>query len=114
MRTWYERDADLELIRRRRIGILGFGSQGRAHALNLRDSGIDVTVGLRADSPSRRDCAELGLAVATPSELAERCDAVMMLVPDEAQPSVYSECLERRLAPAPGSCSPTVTTSTSA
>jgi ketol-acid reductoisomerase len=99
MRTWYERDADLELLRSRRIGILGFGAQGRAHALNLRDSGMDVIVGLRADSPSRRGCATLGLAVATPGEIAERCDVLMMLVPDEAQPAVYSQCLEGRLAP---------------
>jgi ketol-acid reductoisomerase len=99
MRTWYERDADLDRIRRRCVGVLGFGAQGRAHALNLRDSGVEVTVGLRAESPSRRACETLGLAVATPAEIADSCDAVMMLVPDEAQPAVYEEALRGRLRP---------------
>jgi ketol-acid reductoisomerase len=97
MQTWYERDADLAVIRGRRVGVLGFGAQGRAHALNLRDSGVDVTVGLRAESPARGACAELGLPVATPEALAEACDVVMMLVPDEAQPVVYRDALHERL-----------------
>jgi ketol-acid reductoisomerase len=79
--------------------VLGFGAQGRAHALNLRDSGVEVTVGLRAESPSRRACETLGLAVATPAEIADSCDTVMMLVPDEAQPAVYEEALRGRLRP---------------
>ena len=97
MRTWYDGDADLALIRGRRVGVLGFGAQGRAHALNLRDSGVDVTVGLRPGSPAREPCAELGLAVATPAEVAASCDAVMMLVPDQAQPAVYSQELAPNL-----------------
>ena len=99
MRTWYELDADLAVIRGRRVGVLGFGAQGRAHALNLRDSGVDVTVGLRPESPARSACAELGLPAATPEALAEACDVVMMLVPDEAQPLVYRGALHERLRP---------------
>lgn len=99
MQTWYEADADLALIRSRRVGVLGFGAQGRAHALNLRDSGVDVTVGLRPDSAARSTCAELGLAVAEPATLAGTCDVVMMLVPDQAQPQVYAEALHERLRP---------------
>jgi len=99
MQTLYEDDADLSVIRARRVGVLGFGAQGRAHALNLRDSGVDVTVGLRDGSGSRADCEALGLAVATPAQIGPRCDVVMMLVPDETQPAVYLEALHGHLAP---------------
>jgi ketol-acid reductoisomerase len=99
MRTWYERDADLALIRSKRVGVLGFGAQGRAHALNLRDSGVDVTVGLRPGSPSREACEALGLETATPARIASDCDVVMMLVPDQAQPAVYAEYLHETLGP---------------
>ena len=87
----YDRDADLTLIRGRRVAILGFGSQGHAHALNLADSGVDVTVGLRETSASRDKAQEAGLAVATPEEAARWGDVVMMLAPDTAQPALYRD-----------------------
>lgn len=94
----YDRDADLTLIRGRRVAILGFGSQGHAHALNLADSGVDVTVGLRETSASRDKAQEAGLAVATPEEAARWGDVVMMLAPDTAQPALYRDQVAPHLA----------------
>ena len=62
MKTYYAQDTGLSMIRDKHVAIMGFGAQGRAHALNLRDSGVNITVGLRAESPARNDCAALGLA----------------------------------------------------
>jgi ketol-acid reductoisomerase len=86
-------ELDAAGLRGRRVAVLGFGAQGRAHALNLADSGVDVRVGLRAGSPHREECGSLGLAVATPGEAARACDVFVMLVPDEAQPGLYAEAL---------------------
>ncbi|HRP88323.1 MAG TPA: ketol-acid reductoisomerase [Gammaproteobacteria bacterium] len=83
----------------RRVAVLGFGAQGRAQALNLRDSGVDVVVGLRPDSPRLAECEEAGLAVRTPAAAAAECDVFAMLVPDEAQPQLYAEVLAPVLAP---------------
>ncbi len=83
----------------RRVAVLGFGAQGRAQALNLRDSGVDVVVGLRPDSPRQAECEEAGLAVRTPAAAAAECDVFAMLVPDEAQPQLYAEVLAPALAP---------------
>jgi ketol-acid reductoisomerase len=80
---FYDDDADLDLLRGRTVAIIGFGSQGHAHALNLRDSGVDVVVGLRPDSASAAQAAEQGVTVLSPAEAAARADLVMMLVPDE-------------------------------
>jgi ketol-acid reductoisomerase len=77
----------------RRVAVYGFGSQGRAHALNLRDSGVDLAVGLRADSPRRAECEREGLLVLAPEAAAEQCDVCVMLVPDEAQPALYAQVL---------------------
>lgn len=83
----------------RRVAVLGFGAQGRAQALNLRDSGVRVVVGLRADSPRRADCEHEGLEVRTPAAAAAECDVFAMLVPDEVQPALYEETLAPALAP---------------
>ncbi len=83
----------------RRVAVLGFGAQGRAHALNLRDSGIDVVVGLRAGSAHRAECAQQRLGVLEPAEAAAHCDLVAMLVPDEVQPRLYEETLAPALRP---------------
>lgn len=93
MRRYHDADIDLALVRDRRVAVMGFGAQGRAHALNLRDSGVDVVVGLRRTSPSREACGELGLAVATPADAASGADIVTMLVPDEVQPHLYRDTL---------------------
>jgi ketol-acid reductoisomerase len=95
MQVHYDRDADLSRLRPHKIAILGFGSQGHAHALNLRDSGMDVCVGLRKDSPSWEKAAKQGLPVFETAEAARRADIVMMLVPDE----MGSEIFEAEVAP---------------
>src|SRR5262245_55556981 len=96
---YYDRDANLSIIQRRRVAIIGYGSQGHAHALNLRDSGVDVRVGLPSTSRSNRKAAEAGLTVVTPIEAAEWADVIMLLVPDTAQPAVYRDAIVPHLAP---------------
>jgi ketol-acid reductoisomerase len=86
---YYEKDCDLELLKSRKIAVIGYGSQGHAHALNLHDSGCDVRVGLRADSKSWDKVKADGLRVTTPREAAGEADIVMMLVPDELAAHIY-------------------------
>lgn len=93
----YEKDGDLALIRARRVAVLGYGSQGRAQALNLRDSGVDVVVGLRRRSPSVARAEADGLTVATPETAVAGADLVAMLVPDTVQPQVYADIVEPQL-----------------
>jgi ketol-acid reductoisomerase len=85
----YDKDADLSLLEGKTVAILGFGSQGHAHALNLKDSGVDVVVGLRPDSSSRAEAEEAGLEVLDVAEAASRGDVVMVLLPDEKQAEVW-------------------------
>ena len=86
---YYDDDADPQLISNRRVAIIGYGSQGHAHALNLFDSGVPVTVGLREGSSSRQRAEEEGLSVSTPTEAARDSDVVMMLVPDQHMADLY-------------------------
>ena len=86
---YYEKDCDLSLIKDRPIAVIGYGSQGHAHALNLHDSGCDVRVGLRTGSASWDTVKDDGLKVVTPREAAAEADIVMMLTPDETQAHVY-------------------------
>jgi ketol-acid reductoisomerase len=95
----YDKDADLSLIKSRRVAIIGYGSQGHAHALNLRDSGVDVCVGLPATSSSRERAQAEGLAVHSPAEAARQADVVMLLVPDVVQPTVFKEAIAPTLEP---------------
>ncbi|HWP99494.1 MAG TPA: ketol-acid reductoisomerase [Vicinamibacterales bacterium] len=95
----YDDAADLALIRARRVGVLGYGSQGHAHALNLRDSGVEVRVGLPPASRSRARAEAEGLAVAAPADVARWADVIVMLVPDTAQPALYAEAVAPHLAP---------------
>jgi ketol-acid reductoisomerase len=88
---YYERDADPAVITSRKVAIIGYGSQGHAHALNLRDSGVDVRVGLRAGSPSWAKADAVGLRVADPATAASEADVVMMLTPDTSQQSIYHD-----------------------
>ncbi len=88
---YYEGDADESYITDRTVAVLGYGSQGHAHAQNLADSGVDVVVGLREGSDSRPVAREDGLRVATPAEAAGEADLVSMLVPDTVQPAVYEQ-----------------------
>jgi ketol-acid reductoisomerase len=86
---FYDADADLSLLEGKTVAILGYGSQGHAHALNLTDSGIDVVVGLRPDSASRADAEGKGLTVLDVADAASRGDVVMILLPDERQGEVW-------------------------
>jgi ketol-acid reductoisomerase len=90
---YYDKDADLSLIRQRRIAIIGYGSQGHAHALNLRDSGANVCVGLAAGSASAEKARSAGLRVSTVAEAAEWADVIMILVPDTKQPAIYEQSI---------------------
>src|SRR3954451_11145479 len=87
----YDRDADLSALEGKTIAILGYGSQGHAHALNLKDSGMDVVVGLRPDSSSRTDAESHGLEVLDVADAASRGDTVMILLPDEKQAQIWRE-----------------------
>ena len=98
-RIYYDNDADLGDLKGKKVAILGYGSQGHAHALNLRDSGVSVIVGLPEGSRSRAKAAAEGLVVATPSEAAERAQVVMILAPDTVQPALYREHVQRHLGP---------------
>src|SRR5215470_6707219 len=91
MKAYYDRDADLHYLRNKKIAIIGYGSQGHAHANNLKDSGLDVVVGLRHDSASREKAKAAGLEVLRTDEAAFNGDIVMMLVPDELAHKVYRE-----------------------
>src|SRR6478609_9214855 len=86
---YYDSDADLSLLDGKTVAIIGFGSQGHAHALNLKDSGVDVVVGLREGSSSVEAAREGGLRVESPAEAASQGDVVMMLVPDELHRTVW-------------------------
>ena len=90
MRVYYDRDADVNLIKSKKVAIIGYGSQGHAHALNLRDSGIkDVCVALRAGSASAKKAENEGLKVMTVAEATAWADVIMMLCPDELQADIY-------------------------
>ena len=91
MKVFYDNDADLSLIRGMRVAIIGYGSQGHAHANNLRDSGVDVTVGLRPDSSSAAKAERAGLVVTAVDKAVQQADLVMILVPDEHQAKLYRE-----------------------
>ena len=92
MRVYYDRDADIGLIKKKKVVIVGYGSQGHAHAANLKDSGVaEVAVALRADSTSRPKAAEAGFKVMDVAEAAAWGDLIMMLTPDELQADIYRD-----------------------
>ena len=97
MKLYYDKDADLSIIQGMKVAIIGYGSQGHAHANNLKDSGVDVTVGLRAGSGSRAKAEEAGLKVADVSDAVAAADLVMVLAPDEYQAKLYSEEIKPNL-----------------
>ena len=96
---YYDRDCDPELIKSRKVAIIGFGSQGHAHARNLAESGVDVVVGLRPDSASAKAAGEAGLQVLPVAEATAAADVVMMLVPDQVMASIYAEDVAPGLEP---------------
>ena len=94
---FYDDGADLSIIQGRHVAVLGYGSQGHAHALSLRDSGVDVRVGLPEGSRSRESAVNEGLRVTTPREACEEADLIMVLVPDHLQRALYAEAIEPSL-----------------
>ncbi|MFV1857788.1 MAG: ketol-acid reductoisomerase [Anaerolineales bacterium] len=96
---YYDQDADLSLIRAKKVAVIGYGSQGHAHALNLRDSGVEVQVGLRPDSKSRAAAEAEELTVNMVPAVAEWADVIMMLAPDTSQPKIFAQHIAPHLAP---------------
>ncbi|WP_034992595.1 ketol-acid reductoisomerase [Beijerinckia mobilis] len=98
MRVYYDRDADINLVKGKKVAIIGYGSQGHAHALNLRDSGVkDIAIALREGSATAKKAEAEGLAVKTVAEAAQWADVVMVLTPDELQADIYHQLLEKNL-----------------
>ncbi|MDT7713540.1 MAG: ketol-acid reductoisomerase, partial [Pseudonocardiales bacterium] len=89
--VFYDSDADLSVIGGRNVAVIGYGSQGHAHALSLRDSGVDVRVGLPEGSRSRQKAADEGLRVVTPAQAAAESDVIMVLAPDTKQRTIYAQ-----------------------
>ena len=91
---FYDDDADLALIQGKNVAVLGYGSQGHAHSLSLRDSGVDVRIGLPEGSKSRAKAEAEGLRVLTPAEAVEEADVIVILAPDHVQRKLYAESVE--------------------
>jgi ketol-acid reductoisomerase len=94
---FFEKDADLKYLSGKTVAIIGYGSQGHAHALNLKDSGVKVVVGLRPESASCAAARQQGLEVLDPAQAAEQADVIMMLVPDQTQAKVYRESIAQHM-----------------
>ena len=97
-RIYYDSDADLNLIKSKQVAIIGYGSQGHAHALNLKESGVSVVVGLHAGSKSRARAEGAGVAVKSVSDAAQWADVIMLLAPDTVQSKIYKESIEKHLS----------------
>ncbi len=95
--VFYDDDADLSIIQGKKVAVIGYGSQGHAHSLSLRDSGVEVVVGLKVGSKSRAKAQEQGLEVKTPAEASAWADVIMVLAPDTAQRKIYTESIEPNL-----------------
>jgi ketol-acid reductoisomerase len=94
---YYDKDADLALIRAKKVAVIGYGSQGHAHSLNLKDSGVDVRVGLAASSTSRAKAEAAGLTVGSVAEVSAWADVIMILAPDTKQPKIYADSIAPHL-----------------
>ena len=92
-KIYYDRDADLKNLSDKVIAIIGYGSQGHAHALNLRDSGLQVVVGLHEGSRSRERAKKAGLSVETVADATRQADVIMILIPDTEQSRVYKDAI---------------------
>jgi len=95
----YDKDADLSIIQGKKVAVIGYGSQGHAHALNLRDSGVEVKIGLKPDSKSIAKATEAGFEVLTTDEAAKWADVIVILAPDQHQRSLYAESIKANLEP---------------
>src|SRR5450432_4776135 len=90
-KTYHDQDADLSLIQKKKVAIIGYGSQGHAHSLNLKDSGVDVRIGLPATSRSIKKAKTAGLEVLSVADAAKWADVIMILAPDTSQAAIYNE-----------------------
>jgi ketol-acid reductoisomerase len=99
MKVYYDKDADLSLIQAKKVAVIGYGSQGHAHALNLKDSGVDVAIGLAEGSKSAAKAATAGLAVKSVADATKWADVIMILTPDTSQAKIYRDSIEPNLAP---------------
>jgi ketol-acid reductoisomerase len=97
-KIYYDKDADLSLIQAKKVAVIGYGSQGHAHALNLKDSGVDVRVGIRAGSPAKAKAEAAGVAAVPVAEAAVWADVIMLLAPDTAQARIYSQDIAPHLS----------------
>jgi len=98
IKTYYEDDANINYLEGKKIAVIGYGSQGNAHALNLKDSGLNVCVGLRSNSSSIKNAIKDGLEVKTTSEASAWADVIMMLVPDQIQKKVFENEIKPHLS----------------
>ncbi|QGW24973.1 ketol-acid reductoisomerase [Dietzia sp. DQ12-45-1b] len=98
MEMFYDDSADLSLIQGRKVAVIGYGSQGHAHSLSLRDSGVEVAIGLREGSKSRAKAEEAGLTVMTAAEASKWADVIMLLAPDTSQAQIFTEDIEPNLS----------------
>ncbi|MES2170127.1 MAG: ketol-acid reductoisomerase [Actinomycetota bacterium] len=96
---FYDKDADLSIIQGKKVGVIGYGSQGHAHALNLRDSGVEVKIGLKPDSKSIQKATEAGFEVLTPAGVSDWADVIVILAPDQYQRFVYNDDILPHLKP---------------
>ncbi|MCO1660258.1 ketol-acid reductoisomerase [Pseudonocardia humida] len=96
---YYDDDADLSIIQGRKVAVIGYGSQGHAHSLSLRDSGVEVRIGLPEGSKSRKKAADEGLQIGTPAEVSAWADVIMILAPDTKQRHIYSDDIAPNLKP---------------
>src|SRR5690625_2286688 len=96
-KKYYDEDADLSLLQDRKVAVIGYGSQGHAHSLSLRDSGVDVRIGLAEGSKSKAKAEAEGLKVLTVADAAKEADLIMILVPDQHQSKVFKESIEPHL-----------------
>ncbi|MDE7371250.1 MAG: NAD(P)-binding domain-containing protein, partial [Desulfovibrio sp.] len=99
MKVYYDKDADLGALKDKTVAIIGYGSQGHAHAQNLRDSGVKVVIGQRPGSPNYDLAKEHGFEPVSAAEAAKQADLIMVLVPDEVQAKVYEEDIKPNLTP---------------
>ncbi len=97
MKRYYDKDADLNIIKSKKVAVIGYGSQGHAHANNLKDSGVDVVVGLREGSESAKKASDAGLNVKSINAATAWADLIMILAPDEFQAALYTESIEPNL-----------------
>ena len=98
MKVYYDKDCDKDLIKNKKVSILGFGSQGHAHAMNLRDSGVkDIVVGLKNNSSSIKKAKNAGFKILSPEKAIEYGEVVMVLIPDELQPDLYKNIIKKKI-----------------